>query len=126
MFAGSHVFGKKPASSVGGFGATQPKANIFGSSASGQTQAFFSSQPFGSTSPAFGAQSAVPFGSTVAPTFVASPTSTLQDSAPCFCTTPGAHPAASPFGPFGTQTGSASGMYCGHLWRVGSPLCVCF
>ncbi|CAM6018772.1 unnamed protein product [Sphagnum balticum] len=106
--SGAHVFGKKPASSVGGFGATQPKANIFGSSASGQTQAFFSSQPFGSTSPAFGAQSAVPFGSTVAPTFVASPTSTLQGSAPLFCTTPlsGAHPAASPFG---SQTGSASG-----------------
>ncbi|CAM6041648.1 unnamed protein product [Sphagnum compactum] len=76
--SGAHVFGQKPASSVGGFGATQPQASIFGSSASGQTQALFSSQPFGSTSPAFGAQSAVPFGSTVAPTFVASPTQQQQ------------------------------------------------
>jgi len=77
VFAGAPVFGQKPASPVGGFGATQPQVNIFGSSASGQTQALFSSQPFGSTSPAFGAQSAVPFSSIVAPTFVASPTSTL-------------------------------------------------
>ncbi len=125
MFAGAPVFGQKHASPVGGFGATQPQANIFGSSTSGQTQALFSSQPFGSTSPAFGAQSVVPFGSTVAPTFVTSPMSTLQDSAPLFCTTPlsGARPAASPFG---SQTGSASGMCGGHLWRVGNPLFVCF
>ncbi|CAM6065991.1 unnamed protein product [Sphagnum tenellum] len=106
--SGAPVFGQKPASPVRGFGATQPQANIFGSSASGQTQALFSSQPFGSTSPAFGAQSVVPFSSTVAPTFVASPTSTPPDPAPLFCTTPlsGARPAASPFG---SQTGSASG-----------------
>jgi hypothetical protein len=125
MFAGAPVFGQKPASPVGGFGATQPQANVFGLSTSGQTQALFSSQPFGSTSSVFGAQSAIPFGSTVAPTFVTSPMSTLQDSAPLFCTTPlsGARPAASPFG---SQTGSASGMCGGHLWRVGNSLFVCF
>jgi nuclear pore complex protein Nup98-Nup96 len=125
MFAGAPVFGQKPASPVGGAGATQPQANIFGSSTSGQTQALSSSQPFGSTSPAFGAQSAVPFGSTVAPTVVASPMSTLQDSNPLFCTTPlsGARPAASPFA---SQPGSATGMCCGHLLRVASRLFVCF
>ncbi|CAK9866010.1 unnamed protein product [Sphagnum jensenii] len=122
--SGAPIFGQKPASPFGGFGTSQPQANIFGSPALGQTQASFGSQPFGSTTPAFGAQSAPAFGSTPAPAFGATSTPAFGASAPSFGSTPAFGQTAPAFGasapspvfgssglatPFGSQTGSAFG-----------------